>query len=320
MNRKLIALTALLLTCLGTQPVLAQSCGRSCLASAAEAYMKAVVNNDKSLAKLSAGYRQTENTSVTRVGTGVWGRFSETAAQSYLYTDEITGQVLWFGTLQSNERTEVAMVRIKVEELEITEAEWFYTAPGLAGMNGPPTTDGTGALFSNPEFVEQHPPIVRVVPPSERLTRAALRGIANSYFDGLTENDGSLVLAHPDCYRAENGVLVTGRPLGEGKTDGYEGKTNCNSNFGNFNISNVSARRFPIIDEEQQVVVTSAMFMRNANGFQRRCVFIELFYIDEGYISSIYSVIYYPDPGQPAPNWEPYDGNFPLPESFGEAR
>ena len=48
-------------------------------------------------------------------------------------------------------------------------------------------------------------------------------------------------------------------------------------------------------------------------------MFIELFYIDAAGISEVYSVIYYPEPGKPAPNWEPYQGNWPLPASFGQA-
>jgi hypothetical protein len=59
--------------------------------------------------------------------------------------------------------------------------------------------------------------------------------------------------------------------------------------------------------------------MRTANAAYRRCIFHEIFFIDEGQISKIYSVIYYPDPNEPVPNWPPYQGNFPLPVSFGAA-
>ena len=212
------------------------------------------------------------------------------------------------------------MVRLKIIDHEIAEAEWYMTGPGLGSMQGPAQPDGTNEIMNDPANLLANKPPMRVVPVADRLSRPALEGIANSYFDGLTENDGSLVLSHPDCFRVENGVQVTGRPLEEGQTDGYMGRTNCSSNFGNFNISLVSHRRFFVTDEEQQVSVTSAIFMRNANGHERRCVFIELFYVDDEGISQIYSVIYYPDPNDPVPNWEPYYGNFPLPESFGAAR
>lgn len=296
-------------------------CDRSCLRELTETYMQAVADNDPGAANLMVGYRQTQNTEAQREGTGVWESVTGIAGEPRVYLDPVVGQALWFGVVETPERpNEVAMVRLKVIDRQIAEAEWFVTAPMLGAMNGPAEPDGTGELMSDPAWLLANPPRVRSVPVADRLSRASLKGIANSYFDGLTENDGSLVLDHPDCFRAENGVLVTGRPLEAGATDGYNGRTNCSSNFGNFNISLVSERRFPLIDEEQQVVVTSAIFMRNANGFQRRCVFLEIFYVEDGLISEIYSVIYYPEPGAPAPNWEPYNGNWPLPADFGAAR
>jgi hypothetical protein len=310
-----------LLALLATSQAVAQDCDRACLQQLTDSYITAVAANDTAAANLMPGYRQTENTEAKRVGTGVWEYVTGVAGEPRSYLDPVTGQALWFGVVETVGRPqEVAMVRLKVVDRQIAEAEWYMTAPMLGSMNGPAEPDGTGQLMANPVYLLESPPRVRSVSMPERLSRASLLGIANSYFDGLTENDGSLVLAHPDCFRAENGVLVTGRPLAEGATDGYNGMSNCASNFGNFNISLVSERRFPLVDEEQQVVVTSAIFMRNANGFQRRCVFLEIFYVEEGLISEIYSVIYYPEPGAPAPNWEPYNGNWPLPADFGDAR
>ncbi|HWK55313.1 MAG TPA: hypothetical protein VNR18_13135 [Hyphomicrobiales bacterium] len=315
-----LALIAALLSPLGASAA-TNDCDRACLQELITGYMNAVVAGDTSAASLMPGYRQTENTIVKRVGNGVWEHVTGLRDGARYYLDPRTGEGLWFGVVQTDDRPEeVAMVRIKVLDRQIAEAEWFITAPMLGAMNGPAQPDGTGQLMANPGYLLESPPRIRDVPAAQRLSRASLLGISNSYFDGLTAGDGSLVLAHPDCFRAENGVLVTGRPLAEGRNDGYNGQTNCGSNFDNFNISLVGARRFPIVDEEQQVVVTSAIFMRNANGFQRRCVFLELFYVEDNLISEIYSVIYYPEPGEPAPNWEPYNGNWPLPADFGEAR
>jgi len=313
---------ALLTTALqGTAQAAEPGCDRSCLQQLTNTYMNAVAADDMAAARLMPGYRQTENTAAKRAGTGVWQHVTGIAGQPRSYLDPVTGQVLWFGVVETQGRPqEVAMVRLKIIDQQIAEAEWFLTGAMLGSMNGPAEADGTGQLMANPAYLLENPPRQRSVPAAQRLSRASLTGIANSYFDGLTENDGSLVLAHPDCFRAENGVLVTGRPLAEGSTDGHNGMTNCSSNFGNFNIALVSERRYPLIDEEQQVVVSSAIFMRNANGFQRRCVFLEIFYVEEGLISEIYSVIHYPEPGAPAPNWEPYNGNWPLPADFGAAR
>jgi hypothetical protein len=322
--RELLGLSVLLVA--GLVPAVSmgaeKSCDRGCLQQLSEQYMHAVAANDVKAAPLMPGFRQTQNTKVTRPGTGVWGTVTAVDPNPRLYLDPVNGEALWYGTIDTKLRKqpEVTMVRIKVIDRQVAEAEWFMSGPGLGSMRGPAGPDGKDEVLSDAAYLTAHKPPPRVVPVAKRLSRAALEGIANTYFDGLSENDGSLVLAHPDCFRLENGSLVTGRPLEAGQTDGYQGKTNCTSRFDQFNISLVSARRFFAIDEEQQVVATSAIFMRTANAAFRRCVFHEIFYIDEGRISKIYSAIYYPDPNESAPNWPPYEGNFPLPASFGDAR
>jgi hypothetical protein len=284
--------------------------------------MRAVAANDVKAAPLMPGYRQTENTKVTRPGTGIWGTITGIDSNPRLYLDPVNGQALWFGTIDTKlrEHAEVTMVRLKVVDREIAEAEWFMSGPGLGSMRGPAEPDGKNEVLSDPVYLTANKPATRVVPVGKRLSRAALEGIANTYFDGLSEKDGSLVLAAPDCFRVENGSLVTGRPLEPGRTDGYQGKTNCTSRYDQFDMSLVADRRFFAVDEEQQVVATSAIFMRTANAAYRRCFFHEIFYIDEGRISKIYSAIHYPEPNESGPNWPPYQGNFPLPASFGDAR
>ena len=321
--RKLFVGAALLVV--GLAPAFAAAagkpCDRACLQKVAAQYVHAVATNDVKAAPLMVGYRQTENTKVTRPGTGIWGTITGADSDARFYLDPVNGQALWFGTIDTKLRKqpEVTMVRLKVIDREIAEAEWFMSGPGLGTMRGP-GGPGKEEVLSDPVYLTANKPAPRVIPVGKRLSRAALEGIANTYFDGLTKNDGSLVLAAPDCFRVENGSLVTGRALEAGKTDGYQGKTNCTSRFDQFNMSLVAARRFFAIDEEQQVVATSAIFMRTVNSTYRRCIFHEIFYIDEGRISKIYSAIYYPDPNEPAPNWPPYEGNFPLPATFGDAR
>jgi hypothetical protein len=298
-----------------------KSCDRSCLQNVADQYMRAVAANNPKAAPLMPGYRQTENTKVTRPGTGIWGTVTGVDSNPRFYLDPVNGQALWFGTIATKlrQKSEVGMVRLKIVDREVAEAEWLMSGPGLGGMRGPADADGKNEVLSDAAYLTANKPAPRVVPVGKRLSRAALEGIANSYFDGLSEKDGTLVLAHANCFRVENGELVTGKPL-EGRSDGYEGKTNCTSRYDQFNMSLVAARRFFAIDEEQQVVATSAIFMRTAGSPFRRCVFHEIFYVDEGRISKIYSAIYYPEPNESAPNWAPYEGNFPLPASFGDAR
>jgi hypothetical protein len=83
------------------------------------------------------------------------------------------------------------------------------------------------------------------------------------------------------------------------------------------NIQNVAARRYPVVDEDAGVVVAMAVFLRKPGSPQRRNVFSELFFLEGRKIRSIYSAMFYSPPEAPVPNWPPYDGNWPLPASFG---
>ena len=74
--------------------------------------------------------------------------------------------------------------------------------------------------------------------------------ITNSYFDGLTTRDGSIIIAHPGCTRLENGNTVTGR-AGRGGGKGQEAVSDCTSGLTNFSAM-VAARRYPVVDEEAQ--------------------------------------------------------------------
>jgi hypothetical protein len=91
------------------------------------------------------------------------------------------------------------------------------------------------------------------------------------------------------------------------------GTNDCASGLANLNVSIVAARRYPVIDEEAQVTLALAVFMRKPGTVTRRNAFSEWFVIDNNKIRNIYSAMFYPTPDKPVPNWPPYDGNFPLP-------
>ncbi|HTR00984.1 MAG TPA: hypothetical protein VMH83_13380 [Candidatus Acidoferrum sp.] len=319
--RKLLSTFVLLAATSSLHPAAqAANCDRTCLSGMLDSYLAAVAGHDPNKAPLIPGFRQTENAVAVPLGKGAWGSITAIHKQHNRYLDAVNGQALWYGVMDEGKVPVVVMIRIKVEDKEISEAEWYISRPRQAGMQGPVEPDGSNATLYDPAYLEAHQPPVRNVTMKNRLKRNSLIGIANSYFDALTASNPELMLAKPDCFRVENGALTAGRPLAAGRTDGYNGKTNCQSGLGTFNMSLVGDRRFLVIDEEQQVAVTSAVFLRNADAYQRRCVFLELFYIDDRQLSQVYSVIWYPDPGVPVPNWEPYIGNFPLPSSFGKAR
>jgi hypothetical protein len=174
--------------------------------------------------------------------------------------------------------------------------------PGL----GPQGGGQANAAYNDSDYLLAHPPGERVIPKGERHSRTDLIAITNSYFDGLSAHDGTLIIAQPGCVRIENGTITTQRPIQGG------GSTDCTSNGAMANIFAVTARRYPIVDEEAGVVLGLALFERKPGVAMRRNLLSEWFFIEQGKIRSIYAAMFYPEQEAMAPNWPPFDGNWPV--------
>jgi hypothetical protein len=280
-------------------------CDRACLKSMLDQYLNAVVQHNAAAAPLAVGYRETENALVRRPGGGLWQSAKALGKVQRRYFDAESGQAGYFGTLEEEGGTDIVTVRVKVEERKISEAEWYVSRKGDAGI-GVSAGAQANAAFHDPDYLSAHAPVEHVVPKAERLSRADLIAITNSYFDGLSAHDGTLIIAHPGCIRLENGVSTTQRPIPSG------GMTDCTSNGAMANIFAVTARRYPIVDEEAGVVLGLGLFERKPGVAMRRNLFSEWFFIEQGKIRSIYSAMMYPEQEAMAPNWPPFDGNWPV--------
>ena len=283
----------------------AAACDRACLKAALDQYLNAVVEHKPAAAPLSAGFRQTENAMVRRPGTGLWESATALGKLQRRYFDPESGQAGYFGTLEETSGTAIATVRLKVEDRKIAEAEWVIARKGDPGLGAQGGQQGN-AGFHDTEHLIAHAPQERVIPKGERLSRSELAAIANSYFDGLSAHDGTVIIAHPGCVRIENGALTTQRATPSG------GSTDCTSNGAMANIFAVTARRYPIVDEEAGVVLGLALFERKPGVAMRRNLLSEWFFIEQGKIRSIYASMFYPEQEAMAPNWPPFDGNWPV--------
>jgi hypothetical protein len=282
-------------------------CDRTCLKGMLDRYLNAVIKHNPAAAPLFIGFRQTDNAVVVRKGEGVWKTVTGLGKMQRRYIDPVNSQAAYFGIVEEGTELAIVTVRVKVQNRMITEAEWFIDRKGDPGLNGVAAPGQPAGNFFDPDNLTANPPPERVVAKADRLPREALIAITNSYFDGITTHDGSIIMAYPGCARTENGNLVTGRP---GRGGGAP--SDCTSGLATINIANVAARRYPVVDEEAGIVLASAVFLRKAGTTTRRNVFSEWFIIDGGKIRSIYSAMFYPAPELPVPNWPPYDGNWPL--------
>ena len=278
----------------------ANDCDRACLKTTLDQYLNAVVKHDPAAAPLFVGFRQTENAVVVRTSTGLWKSLTGLGMVQRRYFDPVSGQAAYYGVIEEGATSDIATVRIKVEDKKITEAEWIISRKTDIGLNG------TGPNLLDIDNLTANPPPDKPMPRDAKLSREAMMAIVNSYFDGITTHDGSIINAWQGCTRIENGVGMTGRGSRGGAT------SDCTSGLATINILNVAARRFPVVDEEAGVVLGMAVFIRKPGTTTRRNVFSEWFYIDKGKIRTIYTAMFYPDSDLPVPNWPPYDGTWPV--------
>jgi hypothetical protein len=289
----------------------ANDCDRGCLKNMLDQYLNAVIKHDLSAAPLFVGFRQTENAVVVRAGTGMWTSVTGLGKIQRRYVDPVTGQAAYFGTVEEHSDLAIVTVRVRVERRQITEAEWLIDRKGDPGLNGPAQPGQPAGNFFDPDNLTANPPPDKIVAKEARSSREAMLAATNSYFDGITSHDGSIIMAYPGCSRTENGFTVTGRSRAPA-SGGPPVVGDCTSNLQTINVQMVAARRYPIMDEEAGVVLAIAVFLRKPGTATRRNAFSEWFVIEGNKIRSIYSAMFYPEPELPVPNWPPYDGNWPL--------
>lgn len=295
-------------------------CDRECLGATLDRYLGAVIANDPSAVPLVVGFRQTENAINVRPGSGVWRTVTGLGEVQRRYLDPVTGQAAYYGTVEEGDGTAIVTVRVRVENRELTEAEWYVARADDPGLDGPRQPGRPPANRHDPGYLGENPPPERVVPPNERADRATLVRIVDSYFDAITSHDGSVALTHPGCGRVENG---TPAPAGQflpriarAGQSAPASSNDCVSGLENFNLQMVAARRVPLVDEEAQAVLAYGVFIRRPGSPTPRNVFSEWFFIDGARIRTIYTAMFYPPPELAVPNWPPYHGNWPLPASI----
>lgn len=288
----------------------AADCNRACLKKHLDTYLAGVAGHKPEAAGLWVGFRQTENSVAIPEGQGLWKLMTGLGSVQRQYFDPVQGQAGYFGTVMLGEEEAVVALRMKVQWNQVTQAEWFISRRSDPGLTGEP-----GKTPFNLETLRTTLPAMRVVPKAGRLPREALQAVVNSYFDGITSHNSYLVKGHPDCTRYENGFPTFNTPMTPAMDLGNNGRTDCRTQA-DFGVAIVAIRDFFVIDEEAQAVMVSAVFRREAKNAKRRNHFTELFHVDNGKIRDIHAAFYYAPEDRPVPNWQPYDGLFPLPAAY----
>lgn len=175
-------------------------CDRACLEGIMSKYLEAMAAHDPSKAPLSPNVKYAQDNVPLKIGQALWATATGIGKYRHYFADPERGDVGVIAVAYENGTGVILIVRLKVENGVITEAEQFVAHD----PHGAAVYEKMGA----PEPLWLAP-----IPPDQRETRAALDQAAYMYYEGLQKNDGLGVYAFTDdCRRTEDGVYTTNQP------------------------------------------------------------------------------------------------------------
>jgi hypothetical protein len=239
-----------------------EECDRACLNDIAEQYLAAIVSHDPSKAPMATSARYTENGVELPLPDGLWRIASSVGKYRLIVADPELGQVGFFTRMEENGAEILVGTRLAVVDRKITQIESVVAHNGDLLNLGPPGQPRPDVLGDAPR-----PQFLLTLPPSARRSRQELIDIANTYWTGIENNDGSRPpLFADDCNRIENEAYTTGRPTppGAGPTSlNYSCKEAFALGFYH-DDTRLRDRRFLAIDRERGLVYAAVEFDHDA--------------------------------------------------------
>ena len=173
-------------------PANVRPCDRQCLVDIGESYLKALQTKDQAAVPYAEGVIATENTGHIEPGIGLlWRARIEPTPFRITVADPVNGQVAFQTVLKVDGRPALVAIRLKIERRMITEIEQDYdrdVAPEAMELLQTP----------RPNYVND-------VPKAKQESRDYRQYAAESYFDALTGEDGSIAPFADECVRHEQG-------------------------------------------------------------------------------------------------------------------
>jgi hypothetical protein len=153
------------------------------------------------------------------------------------------------GTVRESGREAMLAVRLKVVGRKISEIEVV-----IARSSGGPSAFGVNYADVRPE-----PIFSEALPPAQRRPREQMIAAANSYFEGLEQATGKITPFEPQCKRRENGNTTANNPDARNAMAKLSCGAQFDTGFSPF-ITEVRARRFPLVDQERGLVLAFLTF------------------------------------------------------------
>jgi hypothetical protein len=218
-------------------------------------YSEALVAHDPALLPFSPRARFTENGQRLSMGEGLWATASGVSQHRYVeFADPVAGQVGFFGVVEEHGAPCIVAVRMKLEELLVTQLETLVVRKR--------------EILFNPTAMATRSSILSEALPVGRRTRGEFIACANGYFDGIEQDDSGIIRVHPQCLRTENGVqtvLASDRDFASSTaSQGFNlfslsVADQINTGFFEY-IPRIRDRRFPIADLTTGVLLAIVVF------------------------------------------------------------
>jgi len=259
-------------------PAVAAACDRACLIGLSDRYMDALVTQNPGVLPWAKKVRYSENSVPMMIGDGLWGSGRKRDPAPLHVADPAMGNVVWYGLVEEHDAPAFAAVRLHIEAGRISDVETVISRKFNPGPFGDPRAFHVDELLDKPLRAK------------ERLPRARMQALVDSYFDAQPTGDGN---PQPQfdakCVRRQNGV--TG--------------ADCK---GSTPLDRVRSRRFTVIDEERGLIVASATSDYSSRGAQdgypSSRETLDVFKIRNGQILRVDGVSVFQPLGMPSP-WVP---------------
>ncbi len=245
--------TALAAPAFAQQP---PTCDNACLSAVMDQYLAALTAHDAKKARSATTSNIPRTACRSPPPDGLWNTAKD-VPYKFVIADPATRQVALLGIINENGNQNFFSTRLLVEKGKITEIE------NLVARN---LSAGGGGFGVQRKLTAPHPLFMEVEPADKRLPRDKLQAIANSYFTGLdTEESGKDIPFDPKCQRMENGTFTASSPDDNANA---MSKLDCKAQFDTgFStiVTNIRARRFPVIDPERGLVYALGFFDHSGN-------------------------------------------------------
>jgi hypothetical protein len=229
---------------------------RQALVTLMERYLAAVASHDPSRVPLARDVKLVENTEATPIGKGLWESATGGPTEFRIYAaDPAAGEVGFLGVVEERGKPTILGARLKVVDGEIREIDHLVVHPGDRPLS--------------PNMARPRRGLVEPVKPSERTPRDQMLKIANSYYEAIVHDDGTLAPFAAECQRRENGGITANdqeQSPEEARKDDFSvfRRMKCGEQLSSgvmSYITDIDRRRLVAVDEEMGLVFAFSIFV-----------------------------------------------------------